>query len=417
MVAQQPRAVQVDFGHEQRHRTPRGDGPRLVQLGPRPVRVPQHKPQPGAGEEAADDTLLCPPRRRPVRAASTWRWAFTFVIWIGYLQWMKFNGFNPPNDPVLEPIKSIRLMDAILDLSDPQYPKEPEWPEAEFIVGNPPFLGDKVMRGGLGDKYVEQLRTMYAGRIPGGADLCCYWFEKARAQIKAGHTIRAGLLGTQNVRGGASRKALDRIAETGSIFFGVSDRNWVLDGAMVHISMVGFDSGIENAKTLDGMTVATINPNLTGSVDITKAKRLQENAAIGFLGSCKGGSFDITESEAIRLVTASGNPHGRPNSDLLRPVVNSRDLLGRSEGRWIIDTGNLTLAEAALYTDPFAIVEARVKPTREVNRDKWLRENWWRPQRMRPEMQEAIGPLHRFCVTPTTSKHRIFSFLEPPDSS
>ena len=63
------------------------------------------------------------------------------VIWIGYLQWMHHNGFKMPDHPVLTPIETIRQMDAILDLSDPEHPKEPEWPEAEFIVGNPPFLG------------------------------------------------------------------------------------------------------------------------------------------------------------------------------------------------------------------------------------------------------------------------------------
>jgi hypothetical protein len=111
------------------------------------------------------------------------------VIWIGYLQWMRHNGFKPPSDPVLEPIENIRRMDAILDLSDPENPKEPEWPEAEFIVGNPPFLGDKKMRGELGDGYVDTLRQLYEGRLPGQSDLCCYWFEKASAQIKEGRTV------------------------------------------------------------------------------------------------------------------------------------------------------------------------------------------------------------------------------------
>ncbi len=108
------------------------------------------------------------------------------VIWIGYHQWMKFNGFLPPLDPVLEPMDNIERRDAILDLSDPAHPKEPDWPDAEFIVGNPPFLGDKKMRGELGDEYVDALRQLYEGRLPGQSDLCCYWFEKARAIIKTG---------------------------------------------------------------------------------------------------------------------------------------------------------------------------------------------------------------------------------------
>ena len=79
------------------------------------------------------------------------------VIWIGYLQWMHFNGYQSRRDPVLDPFENIRRTDAILDLSDPANPKEPEWPEAEFIVGNPPFLGGKLLRTNLGDGYVDAL--------------------------------------------------------------------------------------------------------------------------------------------------------------------------------------------------------------------------------------------------------------------
>ena len=96
-----------------------------------------------------------------------------------------------------------------------------------MIVGNPPFLGDKKMRAELGDKYVEDLRALYAGRVPGGADLVTYWFEKARAQIEAGKAKRAGLLATQSIRGGANRKVLERIKETGDIFWAQSDRDWI----------------------------------------------------------------------------------------------------------------------------------------------------------------------------------------------
>ncbi|MCI0685367.1 MAG: hypothetical protein L0Y71_24980 [Gemmataceae bacterium] len=157
------------------------------------------------------------------------------VIWIGYLQWMKQNGFVAPSDPVLEPFENIKNMDAILDLSDPENPKEPEWPEAEFIVGNPPFLGSKRMRAELGDAYVGKLFGMWKDRVRPEADICCYWFEKARLQIGAKHSKRAGLLATQGIRGGANRDVLKRIKETGDIYFGVSDRDWILDGANVHI--------------------------------------------------------------------------------------------------------------------------------------------------------------------------------------
>jgi hypothetical protein len=165
------------------------------------------------------------------------------VIWIGYLQWMHDNGFTPQLDPVLEPFESIRRMDAILDLSDPEHPREPEWPATEFIVGNPPFLGGKMMRTHLGDEYMESLFTLWRDRVRPEADLCCYWFEKARSQLERDKAKRAGLLATQGIRGGANRETLKRIKDSGEIFFAASDREWILDGANVHVSMVAFDTG------------------------------------------------------------------------------------------------------------------------------------------------------------------------------
>ena len=336
------------------------------------------------------------------------------TLWIGYLQWIQANGFGVPAEPILREMDNFRNMDAIVDLSDPNKPHEPEWPAADFIVGNPPFLGDKKLRGELGNEYVDALRRLYDGRVPGGAELVTYWFEKARKQIELGECKRAGLLATQSIRGGNNRKVLDRIKKTGDIFFAESDRDWILDGANVHISMVGFDDGQETDKTLDGQTVEAIHSNLSASANVTKAIPLAANSNIGFIGSCKGGPFDIGEVEAISLLTANGNPNGRPNSDLVRPVVNTNDLVSQRQQRWIVDTQDLSLDSASRYTKPFSIIAERVKPNRSRNRDKWLRENWWRPQRMRGEMRQAIRQLSRFIVTPTTSKHRVFVWLMHP---
>ncbi len=128
------------------------------------------------------------------------------VIWIGYLQWMRDNGFSPPRNPVLEPIESIENRDAIVDLSDPANPKEPSWPATEFIVGNPPFLGGKLLRSNLGDEYVDAMFHVWRGRVPHEADLCCYWFAKGGNQITKKEATRVGLLATQGIRGGATAK-------------------------------------------------------------------------------------------------------------------------------------------------------------------------------------------------------------------
>jgi len=116
------------------------------------------------------------------------------VVWIGYLQWNRKNGFWNVADPVLQKLDSIRCHDAILALNAEGGAEEPAWPEADVIIGNPPFLGNKKMRSELGDTYVEPLWRLYRGRVPGSADLVTYWFERARERIATGHTKRAGLL-------------------------------------------------------------------------------------------------------------------------------------------------------------------------------------------------------------------------------
>ena len=355
-------------------------------------------------------------------------------VQIGYLQWRRDNGFDNDRSPVLQNLDGFQNEDALLvphfrskakSLKDAQagehkgedalkFYTERKWPECDVIVGNPPFLGDKLMRGQLGDGYVDELRRTYDKRIPGQSDLCCYWFEKARELLEKGKCKRAGLLATQGIRGGANREVLKRIKDTGDIFFAESDRAWILAGANVHVSMVGFDDGKDTARRLDGTQVATINSNLSTSADTTTASVLRSNEGQSFLGSCKGGSFDIEESEAVELLRVAGNPHGKPNSDVIRPVANSEDLIKAPSRRWIIDNANLDLESASLYESPHKIVAARVKPSRDENRDKWLRENWWRPQRMRPEMRCAISDLPRFLITTTTSKHRLFVWLNHP---
>jgi len=210
------------------------------------------------------------------------------TVWIGWLQWIRANGFGFPADPILRPLSgNIRLMDAILAEDG-----EPDWPTVDFIIGNPPFLGGKLMRRELGDSYVDRLFALWRDRVRPEADLCCYWFEKARAHIAAGKCKRAGLLATQGIRGGANRETLKRIKDSGGIFWAESDRPWILDGANVHVSMVGFDDGTDKTRTLDGNPVATINANLTAVSDITQATLLRDNLNIFLRPPEQGGKFD-----------------------------------------------------------------------------------------------------------------------------
>jgi hypothetical protein len=122
------------------------------------------------------------------------------TVWIGYIQWLRENGFGVPSEPILKPLHNILLMDAILAYDEQGKPVEPKWPEADVITGNPPFLGGKRLRRELGEKYVDDLFTLYENRVSHEADLVCYWFEQARKQIVAGCARRIGLLATNSIR-------------------------------------------------------------------------------------------------------------------------------------------------------------------------------------------------------------------------
>ena len=331
------------------------------------------------------------------------------ALWIGYIQWHQNNGFPYDHSPILTPLVSIQMADSILACDGVGDPQEPEWPAAEFIIGNPPFLGVRLLRANLGDEYVDALFDLYHGRVSAEADLVCYWFEKARDMLAEDRTKRVGLLATQGIRGGANRNVLRRIKETGDIFLAWSDQPWVLDGAAVHTSIIGFDNGSETVRELDGEAVESVNSNLTDGPDITEAKPLKENLGIAFMGNTKGGPFDIPESVALSML-GQPNPDGRDNRDVVRPRANGRDVTSRPSGTWIVDFGvDLPLPEAALYEAPFEYVNEHVRPVREKSRSKVA--NWWLHERPRPEMRQAVEGLNRYVVTPTTAKHRLFTWL------
>ena len=244
------------------------------------------------------------------------------AVWIGYLQWRNDNAMGEPEEPILRVLGNIQHRDAIMELDVHGKPKldsegnpsEPEWPEADFIVSNPPFLGDKRMRAELGDQYVEALRKLYEGRVPGGADLVTYWFEKARAEINAERAKRAGLLATNSISMVGNRPVLESINASGGIFMAWSDRPWILDGAAVRVSFIGFDDGSENDRTLDGQVVAAIHSDLTANTNVTRAVALPENANLCFLGVMKGGPFDLDPDQARKMLAAPLNPNGKPKN-------------------------------------------------------------------------------------------------------
>ena len=341
------------------------------------------------------------------------------TIWIGEIQWMINHGFAYDREPVLKPLEQITIKDALLDFSDPTKPQEATWPDAEFIVGNPPFLGGKLLRTNLGDEYVDALFEIYDGRVPKEADFVTYWHEKARAMVAEGRTKRVGLLATQGIRGGANRKVIERIKESGDLFLAWSDEPWILDGAAVHISFLAYDDGSETNRELDGRPVAEINANLTAGLDLTVARRLRENLGIAFMGDTKGGPFDIPAQRAAKMLAAM-NPDGRSNADVVRPWMNGLDITRQPRDMWIIDFGvGMSESEASLYEGPFEYVRWIVKPEREKNNRAAYAKRWWLHVEPRSGMRAALTGLDRYIATPRVTKHRLFAWLPAavlPDS-
>ena len=329
-------------------------------------------------------------------------------VWIGQTQWMLRNGFGT-SKPILSPLGNIECRDAILSPDG----ERAQWPAADVVIGNPPFLGDRVMRGGLGHEYTERLRAAYAGSVPASADLVCYWLAKAGERAAGSKTVRVGLVATNSIRGGNNRPVLDRIVQDSKIFNAWSDEPWVIDGAAVRVSLVCFaDRDADLPVFLNGEETDQVRADLTkDSFDLTQAAKLTSNLSTAFLGVNKNGAFDVPGDTARAWLRLPANPNGRPNADVLRPRVVGKDLVQRSSDQWIIDFGTMTESQSALYEAPFAHVVEHVKPVRATNRVKSLRENWWRHWRPRPTMWRALEKVTRFIVTPTLAKHRLFVWL------
>ncbi|RDD95250.1 class I SAM-dependent DNA methyltransferase [Acidovorax sp. BoFeN1] len=386
------------------------------------------------------------------------------TVWIGELQWRLAHGYEFKTNPVLDTLEHIECRDALLDwgtaqtaqkqgavqtpapapgaaqvsgsdhdfaqqnsCSDPETgtpphpgppgaaaaPQEATWPTANVVIGNPPFLGDKKMRAELGDAYTTLLRKTYEGRVPGGADLVCYWFDKARAQMAAGQLQRAGLVTTNSIRGGANRKVLDAICAQTRIFEAWSDEPWVNDGAAVRVSLVAFGDSQKEA-VLDGATAAHIHADLTAasadgdSMDLPSAKPLLANKASCFVGTSKKASFDIP-GDLARSWLALPNPHGQSNAEVVKPWINGSDLVKAPSDTWIVDFGvERPQAEAALFDAPFEYVQRVVKPEKDAVRSESERRKWWLHARTALDMRKALTGTERFMVTSIVAKHRVW---------
>jgi type II restriction/modification system DNA methylase subunit YeeA len=352
-------------------------------------------------------------------------------IWIGDIQWHRAKGLDISKNPILKPLDVIECRDAVLNADG----TEAKWPEAEFIIGNPPFLGSRKMKPELGEAYVNTLRKAYKGRVSKGADFVCYWFEKARTQLVSTKTRNVGLVSTNSIRGGASRKTLDSILEMGCIYNAWANEPWVVDGAAVRVSLISFtkNRNVEVAYFLNDEPVNAIHSDLTAQSDtqandVGKAVKLKQNKNVSFQGvvprstvkpatakklGLPSATFVLSGSEAREMLTLSLNPNGRPNSDVIIPYLIGDDITSRFKDRFIVDFINKTENEAALYEKPFEYIQP-VHAHRAVMTQPEALASWWLHWRNRADMRKKMASLGRFIVTPRVSKHRIFVWQHLP---
>ena len=335
------------------------------------------------------------------------------TVWIGDIQWCRRNGYPHAINPILKPLDGIAHRDALLNPDG----SEADWPTADVIVGNPPFLGGSRKSSELGREYFETLDKTYSDSVPGFADLVCYWFHKARKQIVAGKLQAAGLVSTNSIRGGANRAVLDAIVADTRIFEAWSDEEWINEGAAVRVSLIGFGPffDVDRSNRLNGSEVGKIHSDLTAGVgtDLSLAVSLDENALAWAYGSQEKGNFEISAETALDLLPAP-NPNGKPNSNVIRRSVNAKQIAQRRDSTWVIDFGlDMTNDDASLYEKPYAIVQEQVAPARLAGNDKGQAKRWWLHARPSPKYRAALNSLPRVVVTPCVSKHRLFVFLSP----
>jgi hypothetical protein len=402
------------------------------------------------------------------------RWAkeiAELVLWIGYLQWQvrQPGGVKAVPEPVLSDFGNIVCRDAVLayDRKEPQLdekgkpvtrwdgetmkispvtgeeipdetarvpvyryvkPRRAEWPTADFIIGNPPYIGNKRMRLALGDGYVEALRRAHDD-VPETADYVMYWWNQAAQTISAGKVRRFGLITTNSISQSLGRKVLERHLrdERVRLAYVVPDHPWVdaLDGAAVRVALTVVAAGsspgrlarvvAEESANGDGAAAVTlaerigqINSNLSVGADTTSAVELAANRGLSFMGVIPVGlGFRLEEDELSGLGLSSGK---------LPPVVrrykNGRDVAENQPDRMIIDFFGLEEDEARKrYPRLYQHVLLYVKPERDKCRRQNHREKWWLFGEVRPAMRQALAGIHRYIVTVETSKHRYFVFL------
>jgi hypothetical protein len=404
------------------------------------------------------------------------------VLWIGTLQWhFRNRGHVRPPQPIIRNFHNIECRDALIawDAIEPELdadgrpvtrwdgrttqphpvtgrevpdesarvpvvryvnPRPADWPAADYIVGNPPFIGAAIMRQALGDGYTETVRRVHAD-VGESSDFVMYWWNHAAALVCAGKAHRFGFVTTNSLRQTFNRRVIERYmsgaAATGShptlphpltILYAIPDHPWVdsADGAAVRIAMTVGAAGTQEgalarvvAETETGEDAVTvtldttrgrIHADLTTGADVGKAVPLKANSDLSSRGMMLFGSGFIVSPERA---TEMGLGQVSGLERYIRLYRNGRDLTETPRNVMVIDLFGLTAEEVRMnFPAVYQWVLEQVKPERDANRDASIRRQWWLHGRTRPELRSYCAGLPRYIATVETSKHRFFVFLD-----
>ena len=392
------------------------------------------------------------------------------VLWIGYLQWhIRTRGHASVATPVVHNYGNIECRDAVLawDAQELAYDdagqllsrwdgrsyqphpvtgepvpdeaaqvpqwryigaRKADWPPADFIVGNPPFIGNKRMREALGDGYVQALRSTWQD-VPESADFVMYWWHHAAQQVASGQTQRMGLITTNSLTMVFNRRVVQAALDQGThLNMAIPDHPWVdsANGAAVRIAMTVLAAG-QGEGTLFAVTdeqpgdhgeaavtlhsrVGLVHADLKVGANVAAAKPLHAMDGLANRGVIPhGAGMTVTPEQARAL--GWGVVPGIENH--LRPYRNGKDLTDKPRGVLVIDCYGLGAEEVRdRFPALYQWLLERVKPERDLNPRPKRREMWWRFAEDQPRMRASIKALPRYIATGQVAKHRVFQFLD-----
>ena len=375
------------------------------------------------------------------------------VLWIGYLQWHFRTKGGAPDEPILRAFKNIQVKNAVLTWDGEPLPKivdgketfpgarQPEWPTAEFIVGNPPFIGKGAfLRAALGDSQTEALWAAHP-HISDSTDFVLYWWDHAAEILTRKGTVlrRFGFVTTNSIGQVFNRKVMEKYLKANSpisLVMAIPDHPWTkatLDAAAVRIAMTVAEKGRRNGTLLTvhreelldtdqpiiefDAAEGRINSDITIGADVTVTESLLANAGLSSNGVLLAGrGFVLSQGEAEHLGLGSREGIER----VIRPYINGRELQYGWSGKLVIDTFGLAQDDLRRkFPAVYQHLASTVKIERDIVASKTTVRDahnyaakWWLFAKVRRDFRAAVADIDRYIGTTETTKHRIFQFIE-----